>query len=122
MKLITGLCERPDIRHPIIAQTRYPIRKAVGFNAAIASVKYLQMIKLAAMPYNSRPHNVALYPRLVIIIPSSDRNLRSFLSLLRLIIFFSAGYPIRRRNNILCFVVGWEGMRGFVFLLLPPFN
>ena len=39
-----------------------------------------------------------------------------------LFIFFSAGYPIRRRNNILCFVVGWGGMRGFVFLLFPPFN
>ena len=36
-------------------------------------------------------------------------------------IFFRAGYPIRRRNNIPCFVVGWGGMRGFIFLLLPPF-
>lgn len=36
-------------------------------------------------------------------------------------IFFRAGYPIRRRNNIPCFAVGCGGMRGFTFLLLPPF-
>ena len=35
--------------------------------------------------------------------------------------FFRARYPIRRRNNIPCFAVGWGGMRGFTFLLLPPF-
>lgn len=30
-------------------------------------------------------------------------------------IFFCAGYPIRRINNIHCSVVGWGGMRGFTF-------